>query len=141
MIDETKFDFSSEEWVAVTREYQEHQTKDVDLSGINVSFNEVFSDAPSHLNPDAEGRIGWYMRVADDSLEVKTGILPDPDLRVSCDYETVLPAVRRLSTDPPLNEAIRQVMTNSIVRQGNENATAELDWMRGLHDVMAVRTK
>ena len=141
MIDETKFDFSSEEWVAVAREYLEDQTKDVDLSGINVSFNEVFSDAPSHLNPDAEGRIGWYMRVADDSLEVKTGILPDPDLRVSCDYETVLPAVRRLSTDPPLNEAIRQVMTNSIVRQGNENATAELDWMRGLHDVMAVRTK
>ena len=141
MIDETKFDFSSEEWVAVAREYLEDQTKDVDLSGINVSFNEVFSDAPSHLNPDAEGRIGWYMRVADDSLEVKTGILPDPDLRVSCDYETVLPAVRRLSTDPPLNEAIRQVLTNSIVRQGNENATAELDWMRGLHDVMAVRTK
>tara|TARA_B100000029_G_C17387325_1_gene892081 strand:+ start:470 stop:895 length:426 start_codon:yes stop_codon:yes gene_type:complete len=141
MIDETKFDFSSEEWVAVAREYLEDQTKDVDLSGINVSFNEVFSDAPSHLNPDAEGRIGWYMRVADDSLEVKTGILPDPDLRVSCDYETVLPAVRRLSTDPPLNEAIRGVLTNSIVRQGNENATAELDWMRGLHDVMAVRTK
>ena len=141
MIDETKFVFSCEEWVAVAREYLEDQTKDVDLSGINVSFNEVFSDAPSHLNPDAEGRIGWYMRVADDSLEVKTGILPDPDLRVSCDYETVLPAVRRLSTDPPLNEAIRQVMTNSIVRQGNENATAELDWMRGLHDVMAVRTK
>ena len=141
MIDETKFDFSSEEWVAVAREYLEDQTKDVDLSGINVSFNEVFSDAPSHLNPDAEGRIGWYMRVADDSLEVKTGILPDPDLRVSCDYETVLPAVRRLSTDPPLNEAIRQVMTNSIVRQGNEDATADLDWMRGLHDVMAVRTK
>ena len=141
MIDETKFDFSSEEWVAVAREYLEDQTKDVDLSGINVSFNEVFSDAPSHLNPDAEGRIGWYMRVADDSLEVKTGILPDPDLRVSCDYETVLPAVRRLSTDPPLNEAIRQVLNNSIVRQGNENATAELDWMRGLHDVMAVRTK
>ena len=141
MNDETKYDFSSEEWVAVAREYLEDQTKDVDLSGINVSFNEVFSDAPSHLNPDAEGRIGWYMRVADDSLEVKTGILPDPDLRVSCDYETVLPAVRRLSTDPPLNEAIRQVLTNSIVRQGNENATAELDWMRGLHDVMAVRTK
>ena len=141
MDDETKYDFSSEEWVAVAREYLEGQTKDVDLSGINVSFNEVFSGAPSHLNPDAEGRIGWYMRVTDSNLEVKTGILPDPDLRVSCDYETVLPAVRRLSTDPPLEDAIRQVLTNSIVRQGNENATADLDWMRGLHDVMAVRTK
>ncbi len=141
MDDETKYDFSSEEWVAVAREYLEGQTKDVDLSGINVSFNEVFSSAPSNLNPDAEGRIGWYMRVTDSNLEVKTGILPDPDLRVSCDYETVLPAVRRLSTDPPLEDAIRQVLTNSIVRQGNENATADLDWMRGLHDVMAVRTK
>ena len=141
MDDETKYDFSSEEWVAVAREYLESQTKDVDLSGINVSFNEVFSSAPSHLNPDAEGRIGWYMRVTDSNLEVKTGILPDPDLRVSCDYETVLPAVRRLSTDPPLEDAMRQVLTNSIVRQGNEDATADLDWMRGLHDVMAVRTK
>ena len=141
MDDETKYDFSSEEWVAVARKYLEGQTKDVDLSGINVSFNEVFSDAPSHLNPDAEGRIGWFIRVTDSNLEVKTGILPDPDLRVSCDYETVLPAVRRLSTDPPLEDAMRQVLTNSIVRQGNENATADLDWMRGLHDVMAVRTK
>ena len=141
MNDDTKYDFSSEEWVAVAREYLEGQTKDVDLSEINVSFNEVFSDAPSHLNPDADGRVGWYIRVTDGYLEVKTGILPDPDLRVSCDYETVLPAVRRLSTDPPLDDAMRQVLTNSIVRQGNENATADLDWMRGLHDVLAVRTK
>ncbi len=137
---ETRYDFASEEWVAIARDYLEEQTRDVDLSGISVSFNEVFSDAPSHLNPNVEGKIGWYIRVADGSLEVRTGILPDPDLRVSCDYETVLPAVRRLSTDPPLDDAMRQVLTNSIVREGNENATADLDWMRGLHDVMAVRS-
>tara|TARA_E500000331_G_C17198058_1_gene688015 strand:- start:886 stop:1314 length:429 start_codon:yes stop_codon:yes gene_type:complete len=137
---ETRYDFASEEWVAIARDYLEEQTRDVDLSGISVSFNEVFSDAPSHLNPNVEGKIGWYIRVADGSLEVRTGILPDPDLRASCDYETVLPAVRRLSTDPPLDDAMRQVLTNSIVREGNENATADLDWMRGLHDVMAVRS-
>ena len=137
---ETRYDFASEEWVAIARDYLEEQTRDVDLSGISVSFNEVFSDAPSHLNANVEGKIGWYIRVADGSLEVRTGILPDPDLRVSCDYETVLPAVRRLSTDPPLDDAMRQVLTNSIVREGNENATADLDWMRGLHDVMAVRS-
>ena len=141
MNDETKYDFASEEWVAVAREYLEGRTKDVDLSGISVSFNEVFSDAPAHLNPNAEGQIGWYMRVADGRLEVKAGVLPDPDLRVSCDYETVLLAARRLSTDPPLDDATRQALTDSIVREGDVNATADLDWMRGLHDVVAVRTK
>jgi hypothetical protein len=141
MNDETKYDFASVDWIAIAREYLEGQTKDVDLSGINVSFNEVFSDAPAHLNPNAEGKIGWYMRVADGCLEVAAGILPAPDLRVGCDYETVLPAARRLSTDEPLDDATRQVLTDSIVREGDENATAELDWMRGLHDVMAVRTR
>ena len=141
MNEETRYDFCSEEWVAAAREYLEGRTKDVDLSGISVTFNEVFSDAPAHLNPNAEGKVGWYMRVADGRLEVQTGILEDPDWRVSCDYETVLPAARRLSTDPPLDDATREALKKSIVREGDHNATVDLDWMRGLHDHVAVRTK
>lgn len=138
---EAKFDFSSVEWIAYAREYLEAQTDDVDLTGINVAFNEVFTDAPAHLNPDAEGKIGWYVRIADGSLEVAPGILASADLVQGCDYETVLPATRRLSTDKALDEATQRVLKDSIFREGDETAMADFEWMKGLHDAMAVRTR
>ena len=94
----------------------------------------------ARLNPNAAGKIGWYVRVADGRLEVGSGVLPNADFRVTVDYETVLPAVRRLSTDPPLDEAQRQVLTSAITREG-EVEMEPLTIMAGLHDVMAVRTQ
>ena len=81
MNDETKFEFCSIGWIELAREYIEGQAKGADLSGINVAFNEVFTDAPARLNPNAAGKIGWYVRVADGRLEVGSGVLPNADFR------------------------------------------------------------
>ncbi len=139
--DMTKFDFCSKEWIALAREYLLGQSEGADLAGVEVAFNEVFTHPPAHLDPDGAGKIGWFVRVADDRVEVGAGVLPSADLRVFCDYETVLPAARRLSTDPPLDDATRQALVNSVTREGDPSAMEGLTLMAGLHDAMAVRTR
>ena len=59
-----KFEFCSEEWIALARDYLLGQSEDADLVGLEVAFNEVFTDPPAHLDPDATGKIGWFIRVA-----------------------------------------------------------------------------
>ena len=137
----TKFEFCSIEWIEAAREYLLAQAEGADLTEVNVTFNEVFTDAPAHLNPDGDARIGWYLRVADGRLEVAAGALPSADLRVTCDYQTVLSAARRLSTDEPLDEASRQALTDAIHREGDLSVAAGLTWMAGLHDAMAIQTQ
>ena len=63
------------------------------------------------------------------------------DLRLTVDYQTVLPAARRLSTDAPMDEATQAALTAAIGREGDPAAMASVPWMAGLHDVMAVRTR
>ena len=94
MNDETRYEFSSVEWVTVAREHLQDAARDADLSDVHFTFNEVFTDAPAHLGTDAEGRIGWYVRVRDGRIEVERGILDEADLRIVADYQTVLPLAR-----------------------------------------------
>lgn len=136
-----KFEFCSAAWIAHARAYLLEQSKDADLAGLDVTFNEVFTDAPAHLGADASGRIGWYLRVADGVVDIGAGVLPDADIRVTCDYQTVLPAARWLSTGEPLGEAEQQALTNALTREGETSAMERLTWMAGLHDAMAIRTQ
>ena len=52
----------------------------------------------------------------------------------------VLPAARRLSTDPPLDEETQKALAANIRREGDASVLSGLKWLSGLHDVMAVRT-
>ena len=140
MNDTTKLEFCSKEWIAAARAYLLRESEGADLTGVGVAFNEVFTDPPAHLDPDGAGRIGWYLRVADGEVEVGEGVLPRADLRLTVDYETVLPAARRLSTDAPMDEATQAALIAAIDREGDPAVMAVVPWMAGLHDVMAVRT-
>ena len=136
----TKYEFCSHDWVAVAREFIEQQAEGADLTGINVTFNEVFTDPPAHLDPEGVGKIGWYLRIADNRIEVSPGVLADTDVRATVDYQMVLPAARRLSTDPPLDEESQKALAAGIQREGDASVLGDLKWLSGLHDVMAVRT-
>ena len=140
MNESTKYEFCSHDWIAVAREFIERQAEDADLTGISVTFNEVFTDPPAHLDPDGVGKIGWYLRIADSRVEVSPGVLAEADVRATVDYRTVLPAARRLSSDPPLDEERQKALAASIQREGDASVLRGLKWMSGLHDVMAVRT-
>ena len=140
MGESTRLEFCSAAWIAVAREFIEQRAKDADLTGISVAFNEVFTDPPAHLDPDGLGKIGWYLRIADDRIEVSPGVLAEADVRATVDYQTVLPAARRLSTDPPLDEETQKALAASIQREGDDSVLRGLKWLAGLHDVMAIRT-
>lgn len=141
MNDATKVEFCSKGWIAAARAYLLGESQDADLSGVDVTFNEVFTDPPAHLDPNGVGRIGWYLRVVGGQVEVGEGILPHADLRLTVDYATVLPAARWLSSDPPLPEATQAALGKAIQREGDAEAMAAVPWMAGLHDAMAVRTR
>ena len=136
----TKFEFCSDDWIGVAREFIERRAEGADLTGISVTFNEVFTDPPAHLDPEGAGKIGWYLRIADNRIDVSPGVLAEADVRATVDYQMVLPAARRLSTDPPLDEETQKALTASIRREGDASVLSGLKWLSGLHDVMAVRT-
>ena len=140
MNESTRHEFCSHDWIAVAREFIEQQAKGADLTGISVTFNEVFTDPPAHLDPEGLGKIGWYLRIADNGIEVLPGVLAEADVRATVDYQTVLPAARRLSSDPPLDEETQKALAASIQREGDDSALRGLKWLSGLHDVLAVRT-
>jgi hypothetical protein len=137
----TKFEFCSAEWVGYARAYIQERAKDADLTGLNVSFNEVFTDPPARLDPEGAGTVGWYVRTVNGHVEVSSGVLSTADLKLTVDYETVLPAARKLSTDPPLDEGTQQALTDGITREGDESAMKDVTFMAGIHDFMAVRTQ
>ena len=140
MNETTKYEFCSDAWIAAAREFIERRSQGADLAGISVTFNEVFTDPPAHLDPEGAGRIGWYLRIADNRIEVSPGILAEADVRATVDYRMVLPAARRLSTDLPLDEEAQNALAASIQREGDDSVLRGLKWLSGLHDAMAVRT-
>ena len=146
MNDETRYEFSSAEWVAVARQHLQEAAQDADLSDVRFTFNEVFTDAPAHLGTDGEGRIGWYVRVQDGRIEVECGILDEADLRIVADYQTVLPLARMVfaGNEALAAEAGRKVAeataAGKMRREGDDQATAAHAWMGGLHDALARRT-
>ena len=140
MNESTKFEFCSDAWIAVARQFIEQQAEGADLTGISVTFNEVFTDPPAQLDPEGVGKIGWYLRIADNRIEVAPGILSEADVRATVDYQIVLPAARRLSTDPPLDEATQQALAAGIQREGDASVLRGIKCLAGLHDTMAVRT-
>ncbi len=141
-----KYEFCSKKWVAFANEYLQGVAVGEDLSGISVTFNEVFTDAPSHLDPDDEGRIGWYLRVEEGKVEVERGVLDQADLTITVDYKTVLPLARMVfEGNPEAATEAQETMAaaaaaGKVKREGNDAAMASLLFMGGLHDALAQRT-
>ena len=145
-MDNDKYAFCSEQWVAVANQFLKDSAKGTDLSGIEYSFNEVFTNAPAELDPDEQGRVGWYIRVHDGQVEARRGILEDPDVCVETDYEAILPIARIVFADNPEKRVETQKLIKGLTEAGNFTRTvksethAKLPWMGQMHDVLARRT-
>ena len=128
------------------RSYVLDASEGQDLSGISMSFAEVFTDAPDALEPDDSGRVGWYIRVADGEIEVGSGVLEQADLSITADYESTLPLARAVFAGDEAAQAeatatVEAMMADGrMVRTGDENAMASLPWLTDLHDTLAKRT-
>jgi hypothetical protein len=140
------YEFCSEQWVGVADAFLKEAAKDADLSGISYTFNEVFTDAPAHLGTDAQGRVGWYLRVADGQVEAKQGILDDADVVIEADYQGILPLARAVFADNPEGAVQAGKTIEEMTAAGKFKHTAnvaeppEMPWTGQLHDVLARHT-
>ena len=139
-----RHEFCSEAWVSEARRYVLEASAAADLSGISLSFNEVFTNAPAHLDPDEQGRVGWYLKIRDSEIEVDRGILPEVDMRITADYAWVLPLARTVfADDPDAAAAAQQSFADATARglarvEGEAQARpGNLPWLAGLHDALA----
>ena len=141
-----KYPFVSPAWVDFARSWVLEQAEGQDLTGINVRFSEVFTDVPPEIEPDADGRTGWYLVVDSGTVDVGRGILDNPGLCITVDYETVLPLARAVFGDnPEAAEAAQTAVEAAIAdgkmtREGDDNLMADLPWLATLHDALAERT-
>lgn len=141
-----KYQFASTEWVEFAHSYVLEQSSGNSLDGINIRFSEVFTNAPTDLDPDSEGQIGWYLRIVDNQIEVDRGFLPDPDLRITADYQTVLPLARLVFAGDEEAGAVAQKTVEAAMadgrmsRSGDDAALAQVPWLANLHDDLARHT-
>jgi len=145
-LSEASFEFCSHEWVEMANAFVQDAAAEVDLTGINYTFNEIFTDAPAHLGSDDHGQIGWYMRVSEGAVTIKRGILDEADVNITADYQMILPLARMIMADNPEGRAnagkvIEEMTANGkFSRKTNIDTAPTLPWEGTLHDVLAKRT-
>ena len=143
---EEKHAFVSPGWVDFARSYVLGQAEGQDLSGITLRFSEVFTGVPPEIEPDSNGCTGWYIVVEDGRVEVGRGVLENPDLCITVDYETVLPLARAVfaGNEQAAANAQKQVeaamSAGKMSRQGDDAAMSKLPWLADLHDELARHT-
>ena len=150
MNETTKYEFCSEEWVAIARTYLVDAVGDADLGDASFGFCEEFTDPPAHLLEPGESTTGWYVSLVRGELHVEKGLLPDADIRITADYATVLPLAQIAFEDNPEAAADAQKTVEAATadgkmrREGDLTAVAKIPALAGafakLHDTLARRT-
>lgn len=135
-------EFASAGWVADVGRMITEGLAGEDLSGVDFSACEVFTDAPAHLCGAGEGVAAWYFRIRDGRIEVGQGVLHDASFEMRGDYQTILPIVRMTMADnPTAAAAVEDAMTSGRLRTRGGHAGAPPALARlNLHDRMAPRT-
>jgi hypothetical protein len=107
-----RFEFASPEWVTMLRGIVEEGLAGQDLTGINFSLCEEFTDPPARLRRGDEATIGYYVRVENGGIEVGDHPI-DASFKIIGDYaamrEYALRPFSPTSLDPD-TAALRQRM-------------------------------
>ena len=141
-----KHRFCSAAWVGVARDYIVAQCAENDLSGIEMTFCEKFTDAPDDIATEADSATGWNCRISGGEVEVFHGVLADADLTITADYETVVPLARTVFEGNPEGTAAAQKVVQEATAQGRMKCEGEgqgmgsVPFLAGLHDALAHQT-
>src|SRR5262245_50874246 len=108
-----KYEFSSPEWMKMVRRLVEDGLRGKDISGIDFSMCEEYTDPPEHLRQPGTNSIGFTIRFADGTVELIDEPRDDVDFKLVGDYA----ALKEYSLRPfdptnfdPETLAIRQRM-------------------------------
>lgn len=87
------FTFMSPAWIDMAREQITNALSGADLTDVNFSLCEEFTNPPDELRRDAD-TIGFVVRVVDGRVEVDGEPTEDCDVRVVSDYDDALAIAR-----------------------------------------------
>ena len=85
-----KYRFMSPAWIKMAQDQIAGVLAGEDLRGIDFTLCEEFTGAPDDLRPEGAATIGFFVRVADDSVEVGDHPTDDADFKIVSDYEDAL---------------------------------------------------
>jgi hypothetical protein len=86
--------FMSPAWIKMAQDQIAGALAGQDLRGIDFTLCEEFTDAPDDLRPEGAATIGFFVRVADNSVEVGDHPTDDADFTIVSDYEDALAIAR-----------------------------------------------
>ena len=89
-----KYRFMSPAWIEMAQEQIAGVLAGKDLRGVDFTLCEEFTGAPDDLRPEGASTIGFFVRVADGSVEVGDQPTDDADFRIVSDYEDALVIAR-----------------------------------------------
>jgi hypothetical protein len=131
-----RYEFCSTEWVNQVRSAIERLLAEVDLSGVNASFSEEFTDPPARLLPPGSTTAGWHYRITDGSLTVDASPLRNADLRLVGDYATVIELARMRNSDPKIGPLAQAALEAGTLRyEGAASSDRRVgEALKPLHD-------
>lgn len=140
-----KFEFGSNEWVEEIRRQLEEGLAGEDLTGIEFSLSEEYTDAPEHLLDDGKPTIGFHLRITGGKVLVERQPLDEADMRVIVDYQSILPGARRTHGPDGAGSPENQQLVAELTAAGKLQVTRSCEMPDvmakvNLHDRMAVRT-
>lgn len=106
----TRFEFMSQEWIAMARDVITRATAGRDPGGGRFTLCEEFTNPPEHLKREGEDTIGFCVRVADSRIEVDDRPAGDADCTIISDYADALAIAR----DPEMAAADPEVIAERI---------------------------
>ena len=105
-----KYPFLSEEWLAEARQIYEDYRGQTPTPPQALRMNQVITDVPF-----GDGTINAHLDTSSGELEIDTGHIDSPDIKVTLDYATA----KAVLVDGDLQVAMREFMNGRIKAEGD----------------------
>ena len=112
-----------------------------DLSGINYTLCEEFTNPPDHLRQGTAASLGFYIRVVDGRAEVGDHPIDDADCKIVSEYEDALPVARdpnAPAADPRLMQ--ERLASGRLRIEGNPQEAPAILQNLNVHTLLASET-
>jgi hypothetical protein len=115
------YEFGSPGWFKMAGDIaeQEIRASGIDLSEIDYTFGEEFTNVPKRLHPSGGGRIGYCVRIVNGQIE--TAAQPPPpeaDCHTISDWEAVEPLAHAIYGEDPVADAEFLKLIEELKAQG-----------------------
>jgi hypothetical protein len=107
-----KFEFASPEWVDMLRGQILEGLAGKDLSGMEFTLCEEYTNPPEHLRRPGSSSIGVCIRIANGEVEVANEVVDTATKKMVCDYEWAKRYAMRFP-DPELRD---KLMAEGLMR-------------------------